>query len=72
MPRPITSDDPADRSPVLVSTQEAARLLGLSRNQIYVLLNRGDIESRYIGQRRQVLMTSLNEFIATLSTERGA
>lgn len=75
MPRAttLTEREPSEQSEaVLVSTKETARLLGLSRNHIYELLDQGAIESRYIGRRRLVVMASLREFISRLPTERGA
>lgn len=70
---PRTHDDAAaPREAVFVSTKEAARLLGLSRNHVYDLLNQDAIESRYLGKRRLVLVSSLNEFIDGLPAERGA
>ncbi|MFD7157924.1 helix-turn-helix domain-containing protein [Kribbella sp. WER1] len=75
MPRATTLSErePSDQSDaVLVSTKETARLLGLSRNHVYELLDQGAIDSRYIGRRRLVVMTSLREFISGLPAERGA
>ena len=65
-------DPPADQADVVfVSTKETARLLGVSRQHVYDLLDERAIESRYIGHRRLVLLTSLRAFIASLPTERG-
>jgi len=73
MPRSTVPDDtPRQREAVFVSTKEAARLLGLSRNHVYELLNQDAIESRYIGKRRLVMVSSLHDFIAALPTERDA
>lgn len=66
-----THEPPAEQDAVFVSTKETARLLGLSRNHVYELLDRGDLESRYIGRRRLVVMSSLRSFIAGLPAERG-
>ena len=54
-----------------VSTKETARLLGLSRNHVYELLDQRLIDSRYIGRRRLVVMSSLRDFIAGLPAERA-
>lgn len=72
MPYPNAHDPSADDPPVFVSTKEAARLLGLSRNHVYNLLNAGAIQSRYLGKRRQVVVSSLHEFAANLPEQRGA
>lgn len=69
MPSP-NDTTPAEREAVFVSTKEAARLLGLSRNHVYELLNQDAISSRYIGKRRLVLVSSLNDFIDALPAER--
>lgn len=68
MPKHDTEPEPVA---VFVSTKETARLLGVSRNHIYELLDRGQIESRYIGRRRMVVNASLQAFIAGLPSERG-
>lgn len=71
MPRATRDDDPPVEK-VFVSTKEAAHLLGVSRNHIYELLNQQAIESRYLGKRRLVMMTSLRKFMDDLPAERGA
>lgn len=65
-PPPTTQADA-----VFVSTKETARLLGVSRQHVYDLLDEQAIESRYIGRRRLVLTESLRAFIAGLPSERG-
>lgn len=71
---PFSTHDPSagEREPLFVSPKEAARLLGLSRNHVYDLLKEGAIESRYLGKRRQVVVSSLHDFIESLPAERGA
>jgi excisionase family DNA binding protein len=65
-------DPPADQAEaVFVSTKETARLLGVSRQHVYDLLDERAIESRYIGRRRLVVMASLRMFIAGLPAERA-
>jgi excisionase family DNA binding protein len=58
--------------PVMVSAADAARLLGLSRSQVYALLDRGALESRYVGARRLIPMASLRAFVDRLPTQRPA
>jgi excisionase family DNA binding protein len=53
----------ADGGPLLLSVKDAAAHLGISRGLVYELLNRGDIESLRIGQRRLVSREALNRFI---------
>ena len=52
--------------PLFVSVKEAATLLGISRNYMYGLLDLQLIESRYIGRRRLVVKSSLEEYVANL------
>lgn len=54
--------------PLFISVKEAAIMLGVSRNHMYGLLDMQLIESRYMGRRRLVLVSSLHEFIAGLPT----
>jgi len=72
MPRSATPDAPDQPEAIFVSTKEVARVLGVSRNHVYELLNREAIEARYIGKRRMVLLASLTDFIEGLPTKRGA
>jgi excisionase family DNA binding protein len=49
-------------TPVFVSPLEAAHMLGISRTQVYKLLDEGRIESARHGARRLVVLASLHEF----------
>ena len=65
-------DTPVDLvDAVFISTKEVARLLGVSRQHVYDLLDEQAIESRYIGRRRMVVMASLRAFISGLPAERA-
>lgn len=70
MPPRNTPDEDHER--LFVSAKEAQSMLGLSRNQTYLLLDSGAIESRYFGRRRLVVLESLREFARNLPTERSA
>lgn len=48
--------------PVWITPRETAQILGLSRNEVYELLNEGVIESRHHGRRRLVLLASVQMF----------
>lgn len=48
--------------PIFVSIREAARLLGLSRSRVYELLNEGALETKKVGVRRLVRVSSIREF----------
>lgn len=66
------TDPPLDLvDAVFISTKETARLLGVSRQHVYDLLDEREIESRYIGRRRMVVMASLRAFITALPSGRG-
>lgn len=56
---------------IFTSAKEAAHMLGLSRNELYDLLNKQVIESRYHGKRRLVLLASLRAFADGLPAERA-
>lgn len=58
--------------PIHVSVKDAARILGISPHHCDRLLNAADspIDSRYLGKRRLVVLTSLREYAANLPTTR--
>ena len=50
---------------LLVSPDEAARLLGVGRTFVYEqLLGKGRLESVRLGRRRLILRSALDEFVA--------
>lgn len=57
--------------PIFVSVKEAARALSVSPFTIYELLDAKEIESRYKGRRRLVVVDSLRAYAANLPTERA-
>lgn len=50
----------------LLSVEETAERLNLAKHTVYVLLDRQEIESRYIGRRRLVVAESLAAYIDNL------
>ena len=58
-----SSPEPSTLQPMLVSTAEAARLLGINRATVYDMLHRGALPSVKIGRRRMISVASLDEFI---------
>lgn len=62
---------PGQIDPIFVSVKDAAQALGLSTWQTYVLLDKQEIESRYFGRKRLVVVESLRKFAANLPTERS-
>lgn len=62
------------RSPprVLLSVEEAAEQLSLSRTRLYALIKTGDIESVRVGRLRRVPADALLHFVARLVAEQSA
>jgi excisionase family DNA binding protein len=58
--------------PILISVQEAADALGISRWPLQKLINSGDIASTTHGRRRLVYVDSLRAYAAALPTDREA
>jgi len=66
---------PHARSPVdplMVSVAEMARVLSISRQQAYRLLDKKVVESRYLGGRRVVPIDALHAYVANLPRERAS
>lgn len=53
--------------PLLVSVQQAARMLGIGRTSIYQLINSGELQTMKLGRRRLITIESLRRV-----TERQA
>jgi excisionase family DNA binding protein len=49
--------------PVLVTVEEAARILSIGRTACYMLVLKGKLQSVKIGRSRRVVLSSLQEFI---------
>lgn len=54
--------------PIYVSVKEAARMLGVSTWLMYQRLDKQEIESRYEGRKRLVVVESLRAYAANLPT----
>lgn len=52
---------------LLVTVEEAARLLGVGRTTMFELIGRGDIKSVRLGRRRLIARKSLESFVEELS-----
>ncbi len=50
---------------MLVSIDETGSLLGVSRTTVYKLINQKTIEAVHVCRRRLVIITSVNEYIAS-------
>ena len=53
------------------TVEEAAELLGLSRAQLYRLIDRGDLKSVTIGRSRRITRNQLDQFIEVLEAKNG-
>lgn len=54
--------------PIFVSVKQAAQALAISPWVCYQLLDKGAIDSRYVGRRRLVSVESLKRYAADLPT----
>jgi excisionase family DNA binding protein len=49
--------------PVLVTAKQAAKLLNVSRSQIYILMKSGRLGSVHIGRSRRITKDQVLEFV---------
>lgn len=57
---------------LLLTVREAADLIGISRDRVYVLIRTGEIESLKIGGLRRIAHTSAKEYVEhKLAEARG-
>ncbi len=59
-------------SPLLLTTEEAARQLSISRSSLYELLLTGQVVSIKIGRSRRVPLDALTDYIDRKRGEQGA
>lgn len=58
---------------LLVTVEDAARMLSLGRSSVYALVAKGRIQSILIGRSRRIPVTALQSFIAAeLADEMGS
>ncbi|MBV4544683.1 helix-turn-helix domain-containing protein [Pseudomonas triticicola] len=50
-------------SPLSVSVEDAARIVGYSRSGVYELIASGDLKAFKLGRRRLILMTELKAWV---------
>ena len=53
--------------PILFTAAQVAKIMGISRSQVYVLLNKGQLGSVYIGRSRRITREQVDEFISNLT-----
>lgn len=57
---------------LLLSVEESAQTLGISRSLLYRLLNRGAFRSVKVGRKRKILASSVTEYITHLEQAEEA
>ena len=62
----LSEIEPPYVQPLLLTVEQAAQSLQISRASIYPLLQRGEIQSIKIGRRRLIPPASLDAFVAKL------
>lgn len=55
--------------PMLFSAVQVAKIMGVSKSQVYNLMNSGRLASVSIGRSRRVTNNQMNEFITSLTPE---
>lgn len=53
--------------PMLFNAVQVAQIMGVSKSQVYNLMNSGRLGSVSIGRSRRVTNSQMNEFIASLT-----
>jgi excisionase family DNA binding protein len=55
--------------PMLFNAVQVAKIMGVSKSQVYNLMNSGRLGSVSIGRSRRVTNNQMNEFITSLTPE---
>ena len=55
--------------PMLFNAVQIAKIMGVSKSQVYNLMNSGRLGSVSIGRSRRVTNNQMNEFIASLTSK---
>ena len=53
--------------PMLFTPVQVAKIMGVSRSQVYVLMNQGRLGSVNIGRCRRITVGQMDDFIASLT-----
>ena len=53
-------------TPMLWTPAQTARMMNISRSQIYILLKRGELKSVHIGRSRRIAKDQVHQFIENL------
>jgi excisionase family DNA binding protein len=52
--------------PTLYSPSEVASVFGVSRSTLYVLMQKGELQSLHVGRKRKFTMEHMEDFIARM------
>lgn len=52
--------------PILFSPTQVAKIMGISRSQVYILMNKGQLDSIHIGRCRRITRKQIDDFIEAL------
>lgn len=52
--------------PILYTPAQTARIMGISRSQVYNLMNSGELNSIHIGRSRRIANTHVEQFIQSM------
>ncbi len=63
------STAPVTATPLLVGVAQAARMLGVSRSQLYLMFGRGELDSVHVGKRHLVRFADLQTIAEAGSTK---
>ena len=55
--------------PMLFNAVQVAKIMGVSKSQVYNLMNSGRLQSVAIGRSRRVTSSQMHAFIATLTSD---
>ena len=55
--------------PILFTPVQTAKIMGISRSQVYVLMNNGHLGSVHIGRSRRITRGQVDSFITNLSPD---
>lgn len=64
---PVRGSTVVENQTLLVTVEEAARLLGVGRTTMFELIGHGDVKSVRLGRRRLIARKSLESFVEKLS-----
>jgi excisionase family DNA binding protein len=71
-PSPPAAHDGSPAPRVLLSVEDAAGRLSISRTRLYALIKTGDITSVRVGRLRRIPTDALTDFTARLVAEQAA